>query len=92
MTRLLGESGEYRVLFFAQEEPKRCANVVNSTIAVPQCKLLLDWATTGQLTRGSISQAHISKSVLKAELEKIKPKILMKLESLYFEEDTDLSG
>jgi eukaryotic-like serine/threonine-protein kinase len=92
MTRLLGESGEYRVLFFAQEEPKRCANVVNSTIAAPQCKLLLDWATMGQLTRGSISQAHISKSVLKAELEKIKPKILMKLESLYFEEDTDLSG
>jgi len=91
MARLLGQSGQYRILSFAKEDPKRCANVMTSTIAPAQCKMLQDWATVGQMSPPTL-QFQLSKSLLKEELEKLKPKILMKLESLYFSETDDLSG
>jgi eukaryotic-like serine/threonine-protein kinase len=82
MTRLLGQAGYYRLLFFAQEEPHRCANVMTSKIASAQCKLLLEWATAAQFSPPT-SQFHLSKSQLKAELDRLKPKIVMQLESIY---------
>ena len=91
MTRLLGESGRYRLLFFAVEDPKRCADVKASTIAPYQCKQLTDWANSAQ-THPSAAQPKMSREILKRELEKIKPKIVLSLESLYSDPISDISG
>ncbi|WP_206603225.1 serine/threonine protein kinase [Leptolyngbya ohadii] len=82
MATLLGATGHYRILFFAQEEPQRCASVQNVTIAPAQCQLLNDWAMVGQSSRLPPNPT-LSKDLLKQELEKIKPQILRKLEALY---------
>jgi serine/threonine-protein kinase len=79
MTRLLAEKGLYRLLFFALEEPQRCLTVMSSKIADMQRDRLREWADTSQAFV-STAQASTSKSLLKQELEKLKPKILMKLE------------
>lgn len=91
MARLLAKKGYYRLLFFALEQPQHCAHLLTSTIANSQCKLLLDWANAA-LTMSSVGQSGTSKSLLKAEFEKLKPKILMKLESIHTESLSDLSG
>ncbi|GAB4143701.1 MAG: serine/threonine-protein kinase [Cyanobacteria bacterium J069] len=90
MARLLSESGQYRLLFFAKEEPQRCAHVMTSTIALAQCERLKQWLTMGQMTPG-LNQFNATKTQLKLALEDLKPKILMKLESLY-DDGGDLSG
>lgn len=89
--RLLGEAGCYRILFFALSEPEQCGNVMTSTIALAQRKLLTKWANTSQ-TLGSSGQPQFSKKVLKQEFEKLKPKILMKLEAIHTDYPTDISG
>jgi serine/threonine-protein kinase len=89
--RLLGEAGCYRILFFALSEPDHCGNVMTSTIAPAQCKLLTKWANTSQ-TLSSSGQPQFSKRVLKQEFEKLKPKILMKLEAIHTDYPTDISG
>ena len=91
VVRLLGESGCYRLLFFALSEPERCANVMHSTIAPAQRTMLIDWANTS-LTLTSVTQPQLSKKILKQEFEKLKPKILMKLEVMPTGEPTDVSG
>ncbi|HEY9622196.1 MAG TPA: serine/threonine-protein kinase [Crinalium sp.] len=82
MARLLGEAGEYRLLFFAQEAPLRCANEMTSKIAPAQCKMLLEWATTAQMSPPT-KQFALSKKQLQGELERLKPRIMMQLESIY---------
>jgi serine/threonine protein kinase len=82
MARLLGQAGQYRVLFFAQENPRHCYTVHTSSIAPNQCKLLHDWATIGQMSPLSPNPSF-SKDHLRGELEKIKPQILIKLQSLH---------
>jgi serine/threonine-protein kinase len=82
MARLLGQVGQYRILFFAQENPKHCYTVQVSSIAPAQRKLLQDWATIGQVSTASPNPG-ISKDYLKGALEDIKPQILLKLETLY---------
>lgn len=82
MARLLGQVGQYRVLFFAQENPKHCYTVQVSSIAAAQQKLLQDWAIMGQMSLVSPNPGF-SKDYLKGALEDIKPQILMKLEALY---------
>ncbi|NJO40179.1 MAG: serine/threonine protein kinase [Cyanobacteria bacterium CRU_2_1] len=84
MARLLGQTGQYRILFFAQEDPRRCTTVLTASIASAQCKLLQDWAGMGQISRLA-SNAAMSKEHLKAAMEEIKPQILLKLEALYQE-------
>ncbi|MEC4894590.1 MAG: serine/threonine-protein kinase [Oscillatoria sp. PMC 1051.18] len=92
MARILGESGSYRILFFALEDPKRCQNVLKSTIDPTQCKMLIKWADDSQGMRVTASP-QISKNVLKKEFERLKPKILMRLEAVYTTGSaTDLSG
>jgi eukaryotic-like serine/threonine-protein kinase len=96
MMQLLGKSGQYRLLFFPKEERQRCAHVMTSTIAVKQCELLQEWAIMGQSMQlfqfpGGKTPAQISKEKLKEELERHKPKILLKLESMY-DDDSDVSG
>jgi serine/threonine-protein kinase len=82
MTRLLGRSGEYRLLFFAREEPKKCVAVQKMSIVQAQCDRLLQWATMAQMAP-NVSQFNLSKTQLKTELERLKPQIEMKLEALY---------
>jgi len=89
--RILGESGNYRILFFALTEPQRCANVMTATIASTQRKLLLDWANASHAAMPS-AQPQLSKRILKQELEKLKPKIVMKLEAVHTDYPTDISG
>lgn len=91
MVRRLGESGSYRLLFFALSEPEHCANVMTSTIAPAQRTLLKEWANKSQ-TVVSSGQPQLSKRILKQELEKLKPKILMKLEAIHTDHPTDISG
>ncbi|MGK7872569.1 MAG: serine/threonine protein kinase [Xenococcaceae cyanobacterium] len=90
VTRILGESGCYRILFFALNEPQRCKNVMTLTIAADQCKILNDWANASQTLRAG--QPEISKTWLKQEFEKLKPKILLKLEAVYTDYPTNISG
>lgn len=82
MARLLGESGNYRILFFAREEPKRCANVLSASIQPAQCTELKDWITKGQMSPVT-SYYAATKEQLKQALETLKPKILMKLEAMH---------
>jgi serine/threonine-protein kinase len=82
MTRLLGEAGQYRILFFAKEEPQSCVMVQPSTIHPEQCKLLVEWATLAQSLPSVGYYAH-SKAKLKEELDGLKPKIDLKLRALY---------
>jgi serine/threonine-protein kinase len=89
IVRLLGEAGCYRILFFSLTEPEQCANVMTSTIDPAQRKLLTKWANTSQ-TLNSSGQPQFSKKILKQEFEKLKPRILMKLNALHT--DTDISG
>ena len=90
LTRLLGETGSYWILFFALEEQAKCRQVMTSTIAPSQCKTLKEWANTSQGLRPGKPQ--ITKRILKEELEKLKPKILTKLQSIRTESLTDASA
>lgn len=90
VVRLLGEAGCYRLLFFATSEPERCANVLTSTIAPVQRRRLTQWANTSQALV-STSHPQLSKRVLRQEFEKLKPKILMKLETIHTDYPTDIS-
>lgn len=82
MANLLGKAGQYNILFFAQEDPRRCAHLQASSIAAAQCRLLHEWATVGQLSKGTPNPA-VSKDFLRNALENIKPQILLKLEAIY---------
>ncbi len=90
MARLLGQTGSYRILFFSLSEPERCTNVMTSTIAPVQRQRLIQWANTSQ-TLVSAAQPQFSKKVLKQEFEKLKPKIVMKLEAIHTDYPTDIS-
>lgn len=77
---LLGETGYYPLLFFALEKSQQCTNVMTLVIAPDQCRLLRDWLQMSQTYKVTVSPA-ITKSLLKAEFERLKPKILHKLET-----------
>jgi serine/threonine-protein kinase len=88
--RLLGELESYLLLFFAVEKPSNCQHVMTSTIAPSQCRTLIEWADLSKTLKGG--QPQITKRLLKTELEKLKPKIVMKLESINTVHSRDLSG
>ena len=90
MIMLLGNAGKYSLLFFPQQSPEYCINVQTATIASGQCKLLRDWANVGISTQ-SQPVPDVSKDHLKAALETLKPKILMKLESIHDRGDDSLN-
>lgn len=93
VVNLLAQSGKYRVLFFPKEEarPQGCVNVLTLTVKPAQCKEIQEWATIGRMSPNN-SQYNFSKERLREELEQIKPKILMLLDSLYSGEASDVSG
>ncbi|NJM89841.1 MAG: serine/threonine protein kinase [Hydrococcus sp. RU_2_2] len=90
LARLLADTGNYWLLFFAIENPQRCQQVMRSTIAPNQCKMLQEWADTSQVLQAGKPQ--IAKNILKQELEKLKPRIVGKLEGMRTAHATDVSG
>jgi serine/threonine protein kinase len=88
---LLGQTGYYRLLLFAREQPSRPMHIMTSTIASTQCRRLQEWVAISN-TLPSSAQPQISKSYLKAEYEKIKPQILAKLAAINTDSPFDLSA
>ncbi|TVP61010.1 MAG: serine/threonine protein kinase [Nodularia sp. (in: Bacteria)] len=78
---LLAQMGSYRLLLFARETPNRCSHVLLSNIDPAQPQRLQQWIAMSK-TFTSSANSHLSKSLLKSEYEKIKPKILAKLETV----------
>jgi eukaryotic-like serine/threonine-protein kinase len=91
IARVLGESGSYRILLFAINEPQKCQSVMTCTIAAAQCQMLREWANASQVLTGS-SQPQVSKKFLKQEFEKLKPKIRLKLEAVHTDYPSNISG
>lgn len=83
-TRLLAETGAYRLLLFTRESPQHPSNCLLISIAPAQCKLLQEWLTLSQ-NLVSTAEPQVSKSLLKEEFEKLKPQLLMKLEVIHTE-------
>ena len=79
LARLLSSKGHYCLLFFALEEPGRCADVYNVSINISQRQRLQDWSLSS--AQIPASQPTTSKQLLSKELEKLQPKILMRLEA-----------
>lgn len=79
LARALGELGSYWILFFALEDPSKCERAITASIAPTQRERLKDWTIQGQTSR--TGKPQISKRMLKRELDKLKPKIIVKLES-----------
>lgn len=78
----LTEFGRYKILFFALEEPDKCQHTMISTIANSQCQIMREWiANSRNLPDQGTSK--VSKNRLKEEFEKLKPRILMKLQDSY---------
>ncbi|MBD0267107.1 MAG: serine/threonine protein kinase [Cyanobacteria bacterium Co-bin8] len=91
MLTLMAQNGYYKLLLFALEGPQRCAHVLTCRVATPQKTLLKDWILTAR-SQPSLGGANISKDLLRNELnEKLKPKVLRQLESIYVDTGSDLS-
>ena len=90
MLKILGESKQYRILFFAKEAPQYCVMVQTLSITEPspqlrdtQAQKLQEFAFMGQMAPQPTSDlSKLSKRLLKEELEKLKPTIAQKLEAI----------
>ncbi|MTJ52259.1 serine/threonine protein kinase [Anabaena sp. UHCC 0253] len=91
ITRLLQNTGQYRLLFFAKETPNPCTHILPSSIAPAQRERLQEWLQASSFSNSS-TDPQISKNLLKKEYEKIKSKILSKLETIDTDSPFDLSG
>ncbi|PPJ62830.1 serine/threonine-protein kinase [Cuspidothrix issatschenkoi] len=91
ITRLLQQTGQYRILFFTKETPNPCTHILPASIAPDQRQRLQQWLLSGNLSTPS-TDVQTSKSLLKKEYEKIKPKILSKLETIDTDSLFDLSS
>ncbi|MDJ1168802.1 serine/threonine-protein kinase [Roseofilum sp. BLCC_M154] len=79
LANLLAHTGRYCLLFFALEEPGRCADVINIDVNYSQRQRLQDWASASDSLAGG--QPTRSKELLQKEFEKLQPQIMMKLEA-----------
>lgn len=82
LAQLLLENGCYKLLLFARESPDRTFACLNTQIAPAQRQLLQQWTAISQSVTSTASP-QMSKSLLKKELEKIKPKVLTKLAAIH---------
>ncbi len=78
---ILSEQGNYRILFFALEEPQRCSHLLTTKINPAQCGLMKQWIINARTWQGA-EQPTISKEMLRHELDHIKPKVQENLDSL----------
>ena len=79
ITKILGETGQYWILFFSLEGDNICENVITANLATHQRQILQQWLTDSQSGQGGNPQ--ISKGMLKQKLDQLKPQILAKLAS-----------
>lgn len=79
LARLLADKKQYQILLFALEAPGRCVHAITVPINQLQCSELVQWVITS-MSASSVGQASMSKELLKAELDKLKPKITGELE------------
>jgi serine/threonine-protein kinase len=79
MTKTLGETGQYWILFFSLEGSNICENAITANIPANQRQILQQWLTDSQSGQGGNPQ--ISKRMLKQKLDQLKPQILAKLAS-----------
>jgi serine/threonine-protein kinase len=91
VTTVLGEVSQYKLLFFAREEPHHCNHILVSSIAAAQSQRLKKWVQMSS-TMVSTANSQMSKSLLKREYEKIKPEILVRLEAINTDSPVDLSS
>ncbi len=91
ITQLLQNTGEYRLLFFTKETPNPCTHILQSNIATAQRERLQEWLKSSNFST-LLTDAQISKNLLKQEYEKIKPKILAKLETIDTDSPFNISG
>jgi eukaryotic-like serine/threonine-protein kinase len=91
MTGLLGKTGTYKLLLFSLENPRRCLHVLNCNVSEPQRKLLQEWALTAS-HHPATGAVATSRDLLRSELQnKLKPRVLQKLESIYIDTGSSLS-
>ena len=91
ISRSLAEQGSYRILFFALNQPERCQHVTKSTINPENCKMLIQWADASD-TNKYAGTPNAAKKILRQELEKLKPKILLKIQTATTNYTKDISG
>ena len=91
ISRSLAEQGSYRILFFALNQPERCQHVTKSTINPENCRMLTQWADTGNMNKYA-GTPNAAKKILRQELEKLKPKILIKIQAATTNYSQDISG
>ncbi|MUL38840.1 serine/threonine-protein kinase [Gloeocapsopsis dulcis] len=82
LARLLLEIGYYKILLFTRESPQRAFTCLQIEIAPAQRQLLQQWMTMSQCAVSTASP-QFSRGLLKKELEKIKPQVMMKLAAVY---------
>lgn len=80
LIQLMSIKGYYRVLLFARETPQYASSCLLINVASSQRLLLQQWYLLSQSSNVN-GDPQLSKNLLKQEYEKIKPKILMKLEA-----------
>jgi serine/threonine-protein kinase len=73
--RYLSGNGYYHLLLFALEEPEKCSHVMTFTLTAQQRQQLADWLEDSQKSHEVISPNQ-SKTLLKAQYEKVKMEIL----------------
>lgn len=79
ISRALSEKGKYRILLYALEQPQQCQHIVTSIISPKHREMLQQWANLSQVTR-SVGELKMAKAILHKESEKIKDKILTKVQ------------
>ncbi len=91
VARSLSDRGCYRILLFASDRPHKCQHLMQSTISDQNRKMLKQWADVSNLIQ-TVGRPQIAKQLLKHELEKIKSKIIRKLEASYSDYPSDISS
>jgi serine/threonine-protein kinase len=74
MTKTLGETGQYSILFFSLEGGNICENVITANIPANQCQILQQWVRDSQLA--PVGSPQISKQTLKQKLEELRYRFL----------------
>jgi eukaryotic-like serine/threonine-protein kinase len=84
MIRLLGQKGEYQLLFFAKELPQKCAYVTTIKISEALQGNLKEWSITSANWRVSgdpNESKQLAKRILKGELDKQKIRVAEELKT-----------
>jgi serine/threonine-protein kinase len=78
IVEILADKGYYHLLFFALEEPTKCAHVMTLTLTAKQKQQLTDWLGLEHKSHEAIASEQ-AKTILKSEYQKLKAEILQKL-------------